>query len=48
MADPKVAASLVATGLDIDLAPPREFAAFTKAEIERYRHLIALAGAKMQ
>lgn len=48
MADPKVAASLVATGIDIDLAPPREFAAFTKAEVERYRHLIALAGAKMQ
>ena len=47
MADPKVMASLAATGIDIDLAPPREFAAFTKAEVERYRHLIAMAGAKM-
>ncbi len=47
MADPKVMASLAATGIDIDLAPPREFAAFTKAEVERYRQLIALAGAKM-
>ena len=47
MAEPKVIASLGATGIDIDLAPPREFAAFTRAEIERYRHLIALAGTKM-
>ena len=45
MADPKVVASLVATGIDVDLAPPREFAAFTQAEIERYRQLIAMAGA---
>ena len=44
MSDPKVVASLVATGIDVDLAPPREFAVFTKAEIERYRHLIAMAG----
>ncbi len=47
MADPKVVATLAATGIDIDLAPPREFAAFTKAEVERYRQLIAMAGAKM-
>ena len=47
MADPKVMASLVATGIDVDLAPPSEFAAFTKAEIERYRHLIAMAGSAM-
>ncbi len=47
MTDPKVAAGLVATGIDVDLAPPREFAAFTKAEIERYRRLIAMAGSGM-
>ena len=47
MADAKVMASLAATGIDIDLAPPREFAAFTKSEVERYRLLIAMAGAKM-
>ncbi len=47
MADPKVVATLAATGIDIDLAPPLEFAAFTKAEVERYRQLIAMAGAKM-
>ena len=47
MADGKVMAGLAATGIDIDLAPPREFAAFTKAEVERYRLLIAMAGGKM-
>jgi tripartite-type tricarboxylate transporter receptor subunit TctC len=47
MADPKIVAGLVATGIDVDLAPPREFAAFTKAEIERYRQLIAMAGSAM-
>ena len=47
MADSKVMVGLAATGIDIDLAPPREFAAFTKSEVERYRLLIAMAGAKM-
>ncbi len=47
MADAKLTASLAATGIDVDLAPPREFAAFTKAEIERYRQLIALAGSSI-
>jgi tripartite-type tricarboxylate transporter receptor subunit TctC len=47
IADSKVMAGLAATGIDIDLAPPREFAAFTKAEVERYRLLIAMAGGKM-
>lgn len=48
MADPKVVSSLAASGCEIDLAAPDEFAAFTKAEIERYRDLIALAGAKIE
>ena len=47
MVDPKVTASLAATGIDVDLAPAREFAAFTKAEVDRYRILIAIAGAKI-
>ena len=47
MTDARVVASLVATGIDVDLAPAREFAAFTKQEVERYRLLIALAGAKI-
>ena len=47
MVDPKVVASLVATGIDVDLAPGPELAAFTKQEVDRYRLLIALAGAKI-
>jgi tripartite-type tricarboxylate transporter receptor subunit TctC len=47
MAEPRVTASLAATGIDIDLAPAREFAAFTRSEVERYRHLIAISGARM-
>ena len=47
MVDPKVVASLIATGIDVDLAPGSEFAAFTKQEVDRYRLLIALSGAKI-
>jgi tripartite-type tricarboxylate transporter receptor subunit TctC len=47
MVDPKVVASLVATGIDVDLAPAPEFAVFTKQEVDRYRLLIALSGAKI-
>ncbi len=47
MVDSRVMVGLAATGIDIDLVPPREFAAFTKSEVERYRVLIAMAGAKM-
>lgn len=48
MTEPKVVSSLVISGVDIDVLPPGEFAAFTKVEVERYRHLIALAGAKIE
>lgn len=41
MAGLKVVANLVTLGIDVDLAPPREFAAFTRTEFERYRRLIA-------
>jgi len=47
MADPKVIAGLVASGIDVDLAPAAEFARFTRQEVDRYRVLIALAGAKI-
>jgi tripartite-type tricarboxylate transporter receptor subunit TctC len=47
MVDPKVVASLVATGIDVDLAPGPELAMFTKQEVDRYRLLIALSGAKI-
>lgn len=45
--DPKVAALLQTAGVDVDLLTPAEFAAFTKAEVERYRHVVALAGVKI-
>ena len=44
VSDPKVVANLLASGVDVDFIPPREFAAFTKAEIERYREIIGIAG----
>ena len=47
MKDPKVLSAFAATGVDVDLLPPAEFAAFTKAEVERYRQIITLAGARV-
>ncbi len=48
VADPRVAASLLATGVEVDLLPAKEFAAFTRAEIERYRQIISIAGVSAQ
>ncbi len=48
VSDPRVVASLLATGVEVDLIPPREFAAFTRAEIERYRQIIGIAGVSAQ
>ena len=48
VADPKVVANLLATGVEVDLLGPREFAAFTRAEIERYRQIIGVAGVDAQ
>ncbi len=48
VSDPRVVANLLATGVEVDLIPPREFAAFTKAEIERYRQIISIAGVNAQ
>ena len=48
VADPKVVENLLATGVEVHLIAPREFAAFTKAEIERYRQIIGIAGVKAQ
>ena len=48
VSDPKVAASLLATGVEVDLIPAREFAAFTKVEIECYRQIISIAGVSAQ
>jgi tripartite-type tricarboxylate transporter receptor subunit TctC len=46
--DPKVVTALTTGGVDVDLLPPREFAAFTRSEVERYRQIIAMAGAKIE
>ena len=48
VSDPRVAASLLSTGVEVDLIPAKEFAAFTKAEIERYRQIIGIAGVSAQ
>jgi hypothetical protein len=48
MTDSKVVSNLVAAGINVDLAPPNEFAAFTKAEIDRYRYIVEIAGIKME
>ena len=48
VSDTKVVANLLATGVEVDLIPPREFAAFTKTEIERYRQIIGIAGVSAQ
>ena len=46
MKDQKVITSFAATGVDVDMLGPAEFAAFTKREVERYRQIVALAGAR--
>jgi tripartite-type tricarboxylate transporter receptor subunit TctC len=46
--DPKVVSNLAAAGINVDLAPPGEFASFTKAEVERYRYIVSIAGIKME
>ena len=48
VSDPRVAASLLSTGVEVDLIPAKAFAAFTKAEIERYRQIIGIAGVSAQ
>ena len=46
MKEQKVVASFAATGVDVDMLGPAEFAAFTRREVERYRQIVALAGAR--
>ena len=48
VSDPRVAASLLSTGVEVDLIPAKAFAAFTKAEIDRYRQIIGIAGVSTQ
>lgn len=46
MNDADVTARLAASGTDVYLAGPDEFARFTRSEIERYKGIIAMSGAK--
>jgi tripartite-type tricarboxylate transporter receptor subunit TctC len=45
--DPKVAAHLQSAGVEVDVLAPADFAAFTKAQVERYRQIVALAAVKV-
>jgi tripartite-type tricarboxylate transporter receptor subunit TctC len=46
--DPGLVAKLSAVGIDVDLATPEVFAAFTRSEVERFRQLATMAGVKVQ
>lgn len=48
MADPAFVSRLAAVAIEVDVAPPDVFAAFTKSEVERFRQLVALAGVKIE
>ena len=48
MEDPKSVEALAGTGAEVDLAPPAEFAAFTKSEVERYAQVMKLAGVHVE
>ena len=46
--DPAVRASMAAAGVQPAPSTPDEFSAFTLSEIERYRKLVAISGAKVE
>jgi tripartite-type tricarboxylate transporter receptor subunit TctC len=46
--DPAFAARMAAAGIDVDVASPDVFAAFTRSEVQRFRQLVALAGAMVE
>ena len=48
VSDPEVRDRLLATGSDPFPAGPGELATFTRSEIERYRKVVALSGAKVE
>ncbi|HEX2828691.1 MAG TPA: tripartite tricarboxylate transporter substrate binding protein [Burkholderiales bacterium] len=45
--DPRVAAHLQSAGVEVDVLAPADFAEFTKAQVERYRQIVALAAVKV-
>ena len=46
MVDPVLRATLLSMGAEVDLAPPGEFAAFTKSEVARFGNLVKAANVK--
>ena len=46
LTDPEIVRKLAATGTDVYLAAPDELGRFTRSEIERFRKLVELSGAK--
>jgi tripartite-type tricarboxylate transporter receptor subunit TctC len=46
--DPAFVARMAAVGIEVDVAPPDVFAAFTQAQVERFRQLVTLAGVKVE
>ena len=48
MSDASLRPALLAMGAELDLAPPREFAAFTKSEVLRFANLVKAANVKAE
>ena len=48
MKDPAFVSRMASVGIEVDVASPEVFAAFTKSEVERFRQLVALAGVKIE
>ena len=46
--DPTLQSRMAASGLDLDPAGPEQFAEFTRSEVERYRKVVAISGAKIE
>ena len=48
MSDPGLRPALLSMGAELDLAPPAEFAAFTKSEVVRFADLVKTAHVKAE
>ncbi len=48
MKDPAFVSRMASVGIEVDIAAPDVFAAFTKSEVERFRQLVTLAGVKVE
>ena len=46
--DPALVAKLAGVGIDVEVAPPDVFGAFTRSEIARFRQIVTMAGVKVE